>query len=283
MEMTRRSIGYWTTLALILGGVHLAAAADLPPAAQVYKAPPAVAAYNWTGFYIGGNVGGAWGSFDPSTTTAFANFPVAGYILAADVPAVNAAGQQSIKPSGFTGGFELGYNLQAGSFVYGVEGDIESLHLSGNSTSGPVIYPNTLPAGFCPLNCFTINSAANINWLATARGRLGIAANNWLFFATGGAAFTTLRGTFSFTDTVPTTESASISSSRTGYTVGGGAEVRLWDNWSLKAEYLFVDFARVSVNSSNLISAGFPIPGQVFAHSIDLKANIARAGLNYHF
>lgn len=208
--------------------------------------------------------------------------------MAGNVPGVNAAGQQSIKPSGFTGGFELGYNWQAGNVVYGLEGDVESFHLSGSSTSGPVLYTvvgyTPGPPG-CPTNCFTINSAAHTDWLATARGRLGFAANNWLFFATGGAAFTTLNGSFSFADTVAT-ESASLSSTRVGVAVGGGVEARLWANWSVKAEYLFVDFARVSVNSVNLVGptcAVGPCNGQVFTHSLDLTANIARVGLNYHY
>jgi outer membrane immunogenic protein len=68
-----------------------------------------------------------------------------------------------------------------------------------------------------------------------------------------------------------------------GYTVGGGVEAKLWAHWSVKAEYLFVDFGRVSVNSNNLVAGGFPLPAQVFTHSLDLRADIARVGLNYHF
>jgi outer membrane immunogenic protein len=264
-------------LAGLIGTPALAADLTQP----IYKAPPAAPmASSWTGFYIGGTAGGAWASFDPSTTTTFN--PV-GYLDAANVPAVNAAGQQSIRPSAFTGGLELGYNWQASNFVYGLEGDVESFHLSGSSTSGPVVYPSTLPGGSCPFNCFTVNSAAHTDWLATARGRLGVtAAGNWLFFVTGGAAFTSLNGTFSFTDPI-TTESGSISSTRVGYTVGGGVEAKLWAHWSVKAEYLFVDFGRVSVNSNNLVGGGFPLPAQVFTHSLDLRADIARVGLNYHF
>ena len=279
--MKRNIIGGLAISALLIAApLSVASAADMAVKAPPAPPPPA---WTWTGFYVGGNAGGAWGSFDPSTTTV----PAPGGSLGFNnVPAVNAAGQQSIKPSSFTGGIELGYNLQASNVVYGVEGDIESLHLAGNSTSGPVIYPSSLPGGACPFNCFTINSAASIDWLATARGRLGLAANNWLFFATGGAAFTTLRGTFSFTDPAPTTESGSISNNKIGYAVGGGVEARLWANWSLKAEYLFVDFARVAVNSNNVFvggPGGGPAPTQVYTHSIDLKANIARVGLNYHF
>jgi outer membrane immunogenic protein len=269
---------------LLITTAWLAALTGTPAIAadMALKAPPpAPVVSSWAGFYIGANAGGAWGSFDPSTTTTFTPVRSGGYFLAADVPGVNAAGQQSIKPSAFTGGFELGYNFQAGNFVYGLEGDIESFHLSGSSTSGAVFYPFGVS---CSLgnSCFTMNAAAHTDWLATARGRLGIAANNWLFFATGGAAFTTLNGSFSFADSL-STESGSIQSTRVGYTVGGGVESRLWGNWSVKGEYLFVDFGQVSTVSNNLAAGGFPFPGQVFTHSIDLKANIARLGVNYHF
>lgn len=264
-------------LAAVLAFSGPAFAADLTLPVKA-PPPPATPVYSWTGFYIGGNAGGAWGSFDPSSTTTFTP---GGYFILPNPPIVSAAGQQSIKPSGFTGGFELGYNWRAGNFVYGLEGDIESLHLSGSSTSGQVLYSGGVS---CPANCFTVNSAAHTDWLATTRGRLGVAANNWLLFATGGAAFTTLNGSFSFADSTPTTESGSISSTKVGYTVGGGVEAKLWANWSVKAEYLYVDFGRVSVTSNNLFETGFgPVPAQVFTHSLDLKANVARVGLNYHF
>ena len=125
---------------------------------------------------------------------------------------------------------------------------------------------------------FTIMSSASTDWLATARGRLGVAANNWLFFATGDAAFTALHGGFSFFDTFGATESVSFSNGKTGYTVGGGVEAGLWGRWTVKAEYLYVNFGAVS-------ATGFlaQFPTQPLSHNIDLKANIARVGLNYRF
>jgi len=129
-------------------------------------------------------------------------------------------------------------------------------------------------------------SNASTSWLATGRGRVGIAANNWLFYATGGVAFTNLDANFNFTDTFANAaESASISGTRVGWTAGGGIEAGLWQGWSVKAEYLFVDFGSVSVNSTNLRAFTPPInlPTNVFTHSVDLKANIARVGINYRF
>jgi outer membrane immunogenic protein len=239
--------------------------------------PPPALAYSWTGFYIGVNAGGTWGTFDPLTSTVFS--PI-GYFASSSVPAIGTAGIQSIKPSGFTGGFEAGYNWQSGNIVFGIEADIESFQLKGTATTGPVLYPCCAPTSF------TIASNASTSWLNTDRARLGIAFNNWLFFVTGGAAITNLNANFAFTDTFATAaESASISSTRLGWTAGGGIEASLWRGWSVKAEYLFVDFGRVSVNSTNLTAFTPPInfPTNVFTHSVDLTASIARVGLNYRF
>jgi outer membrane immunogenic protein len=122
---------------------HPAVGADLPVrAAPAYNSPPfAVAVYNWSGFYVGGNLGGAWGDFDANTTTVFS--PI-GYFATTSPPAINAVGAQHIHASGFTGGGQAGYNWQAGSIVYGIEVDIDHLGLKG-STSATGVYPCCAP------------------------------------------------------------------------------------------------------------------------------------------
>ncbi|MGC1776391.1 MAG: outer membrane beta-barrel protein [Xanthobacteraceae bacterium] len=257
--------------ALAVGGLATIIVAPASAAPRVPVSPP-TPVFNWTGFYVGGTAGGAWGSFNPSSSTAMV--PV-GELSAADVQAINAAGSQSIRPDGFTGGFEAGYNWQPSNFLFGLEGDIEAFHLSGSASSGPMLYHGG--AG-----TFTVTSNASADWLATARGRLGYVAGNWLFYATGGAAFTDLHGSFSFSETAfGGAEAASLSSSKTGYAVGGGVEASLSRQWSLKAEYLFVDFGTVS--ASGTAAGGVLVPTYPFTHTMDLKANIARLGLNYHF
>jgi len=255
---------------MAIAGLDAASAADLP--VRAYTKAPVIAdpIYSWTGGYIGVNAGGAWGSSNSSTSTMFS--PV-GYFLPENVPLVNAAGVQNIKPNGFTGGFEAGYNWQAGNFVFGIEGDIESFHLGGNASTAAAYSGKT-----CPNQCFFVMSSAGTSWLATTRGRVGVAANNWLFFATGGAAFTSLKGSFSFADNNPTTEAVSLSNNKTGYTLGGGIEAALWSRWSVKAEYLYVNFGSVSGTGALM-----QVPTQPMFHIIYLKANIARAGLNYRF
>jgi outer membrane immunogenic protein len=177
---------------------------------------------------------------------------------------------------------EAGYNWQVGSFVFGVESDFNYLGLRGHATSSAT-YPDTAPVAFA------INSSVNTNWLFTARPRVGIASGNWLFYATGGLAITDLNAKFTFADNcgdtqcngpgVPSAfETASFSRTKLGYAVGGGIEAGLWSNWTVKAEYLYVNFGTSSIKLVAPLPFGSQQP---FTHSVDLQANIARIGLNY--
>lgn len=245
-------------------------AADMPLKAP--SPPPAV--YNWTGFYAGLNAGGGWGTSDPTTSTVFS--PI-GYFATTSVTAINAVGAQTVHPDGFIGGGQVGYNQQINSFVWGLEADFNYMGLKG-STSGGAVYPCCAPTGF------TINSTVRTDWLLTARPRIGFANNNWLFYATGGLAVSNLKGSFSFTDTfAAAAESASFNTTKAGWTVGGGVEVGLGGHWTAKAEYLYLDFGTATVNSANLTTTIGAFPANVFTHSANLNANIARAGVNYRF
>jgi outer membrane immunogenic protein len=265
---------------LLLTGIALVAASSANAAdmAPVYKGPPPVAAYSWTGFYIGGTIGWIRGSFDPTTSTVLGAIAPFFNAPGAVVAAVNGAGAQSNTPTNVTAGVEAGANWQWGHVVGGVEADIQSIRLSGGIQTGPNQFPGQ-PAG----QNFTIASAASADWLFTGRGRLGLAWDNWLVYGTGGLAVTTLNAQFSFADRFGASESGLINgNTRVGYAVGGGVEVELWSGFSVKAEYLYVNFNAVSVTSTNLvIFPAVPITGQPFTHSVDLKANIGRVGLNY--
>lgn len=276
--------------ALAAVGAAPALAADLPAArAPVYAKAPAIVepVYNWTGFYVGGTAGGAFGSFDPSTSTTAQGG--ASYFNTGNIPGVNAAGAQSIKPAGFTGGFEAGYNWQISNFVVGLEGDFEYLGQNGNAaTSG--VYAVSAPASF------TVTSSASATWLATARARAGIASNDWLFFATGGAAFTNIKASFGFSDNCGAvftcdgflgpasnaTEASAFSSTKTGFAVGGGIEKAIiGQNWTVKIEYLYVGFG--TVTGTGVLTTGGLAGTQLMTHSYDLKDNIVRIGVNYKF
>jgi outer membrane immunogenic protein len=134
-------------------------AADLPRRhAMPAKAPAYEAPYNWTGFYVGINGGGAWGH---STWS-------------------NPAGTADADPSGGVVGGTLGYNYQMGQVVFGVEGDIDWSNIRGSTSTG------ICTGGTCE----TRNS-----WLATARGRIGYAFDRVMPFVTGGAAFGDIKAT----------------------------------------------------------------------------------------
>jgi outer membrane immunogenic protein len=254
------------------------------------KDPPAPShAYNWSGWYGGVNAGGAWGhSSDPTTTV----WSIVGYFEAPSVSSINSAGAQTNNPNGFIGGGQAGANWQTGNFVSGIEADFNYLGLKKSTTStGP--YPCCSTS-----NVFAVNSSISTDWLATIRGRLGVTSNNWLYYFTGGAAFTDLHANFGFTDFCGTNavcnggvpfpigfEAASVSTIKTGYTVGGGVEAALSGNWRVKAEYLYVNFGNVS--AAGLITGATQIAdgsnNNPFTHSANLTANIVRVGINYHF
>jgi outer membrane immunogenic protein len=179
-----------------------------------------------------------------------------------------------------TGGFTAGYNWQVNNAVLGLEGDINYFGFKGSATS-TALYP------CCAPDTFTINSSVSADWLATIRGRLGfLAAPTWLLYATGGAAIADVKGSFNFTDTFSAaTESAAFRDTRLGWTAGVGTEYAFGGGWSFKAEYLYVDLGRASTTSTNLVGfAGTtPYPSNVYTHSVDLKSNIVRVGVNYKF
>jgi opacity protein-like surface antigen len=230
--------------------------------------PPPV--HNWGGFYTGVNADIAWGQFDPVTST------VSDGAISRAVPQVNAAGRQKAGPFGFSGGVQAGYNWQSGSWVAGIEGDVSYLHLN---------FPAVAYAQFSPFtsNTGVINAYANANWVATLRPRLGFASGSWLYYVTGGLAFTQFDDDFALSvDTAAGgnffEQSAEIKGFRVGYAAGGGVEHAIDNNWSVRAEYQHVGFGRVTAKQ-----VAIDDPSQVTTQSADLQANFLRLGLNYRF
>ena len=237
--------------------------------------PAAAPSCTWTGFYIGANVGGAWGKADARTTTIL--IPGGYDFVATDITQIHDVGSQDLEPSGFTGGGQIGYNFQAGHFVFGAEADFNAANLE-ESQSGTAEYISA------PGTSFTIKQSVSTDWLITARARVGFTAGHFLFYGTGGLAVTKINYDESFTDTFAAArENSSIRETKAGWTVGAGIEYQLNCHWSLKAEYLYADFGRVSATSTNLTAIGGAFPENVFTHSSDLAAHIGRFGINYKF
>ena len=263
---------------------HVASAADMPVKAPV--ATVAAPVHNWTGFYVGANAGYAWGNSDASSTTTCLATTPPGWSCTPSNPAslvngpfTDALGTGSLNPKGFAGGVQAGYNFQNSNFVYGLEVDFGALNLRA-SRSGSGIMPHFA------IGLTTVGSSIETDWLFTARGRLGWSLSNVLVYATGGLATTNLKTGNSYRDSFanPGFESSSSSRVKTGWTLGGGIEWAMTPNWSVRGEYLYVDFG--SITTSGNIGTSIvtvPLVAQPLSTSTDLKVNIARVGINYKF
>jgi len=231
---------------------------------------------DFKGFYIGANGGGAHNESNAKTSTVFSP---TGYFATTSVPAIATAGKQELTRNGFTGGGQAGYNYQRNRLVLGFETDFGGMSLSA-SKSSTATYP------CCAPTAFTINQIVSTNWLFTARGRVGFAHGPVLVYGTGGLAMTNINYKTRFTDTFATAaESATVDSTQTGWIAGGGVEVRISHEWSLKGEFLHADFGSTSTTSTNLTAFTPPIafPTNVFTHTTDLTSNIYRTGFNFRF
>ena len=209
-------------------GMGAASAADL--AARPYTKAPAYIEpiFNWSGFYVGGHIGGAWtneGWINTANTTAFGDLiPGQGFRQ---------------RNSGVFGGGQMGYNWQANNFVFGLEGTISGLDNKGS------VLNTVFGAGDDQFRW-------RADWMATITGRAGIAVNNNLFYAKGGYAGVNNR--LSVTD-------AFGSGSRThwhnGWTVGAGWEYGITQNWIVGLEYDYAAFEHKSLPARR---RGCPVP-----------------------
>lgn len=266
---------------LVLAGIAgivfagAASAADLP--APVYKAARTVAPVPaWSGFYAGVNFGYGWDSgasgLPISTTDP---------LLAAFIVDFAASGSypDRMSPSahGAIGGGQVGYNWQFQSrWLAGIEADLQGAGIKGTDTQArtPLFFEAT-----------STSLSKSISWFGTVRGRVGFLVDpQWLLYATGGAAYGETKLGFGMINTdfgciVGGTlcVNGTSSSVRVGWTAGAGIEAMLAPNWSFKAEYLYIDLGRQSVNFLAFTAPVSFSPSPVF------HEQIARAGLNYHF
>jgi outer membrane immunogenic protein len=157
------------------------------------------------------------------------------------------------EPEGGFGGGQIGYNWQRDRIVFGLEGDFQGADISGRA--------------------FAIDGStarSDMNWFSTVRGRLGYASGPWLFYATGGLAIADVDNRVSLVGPAPTT--FRDSDTLTGYAVGGGLEWKFAQNWSAKAEYLYLGLGDSTLHNST---------GESLRVNNDVQT--VRVGLNYHF
>jgi len=246
-------------------------AADLPSraVAPAFVAPAPIA-FSWTGFYVGLNVGAAFGNSYTPTFVAGGLFPTAASNL---VPGTSAGG------TAFTFGGQAGYNWQVNQFVFGLETDINwrdgAGNLNGTYATNPVGYGAAYPS-------YTLSGFSSDRWYGTLRGRIGFAADRALFYATGGLAYgerndgtVTVNGAGAFPNVV---FGSGSSGWRTGWALGAGIEYAVTNNWTIKGEYLHLDYGSTTTTYSG--GAGGALKYTVRRSDTD---DVIRLGVNYKF
>ena len=265
--------------ALTAVGAVAAQAADLPTRkeapAPIFVPPP----FTWTGFYIGLNAGGIFSSGSRSLTIVDPHAGVDGAFLNGALPGGLGSGQ-----SGFIGGGQAGYNWQTGSFVLGVVTDFDGTTLSKSR--------NLLGTGFWnpylgTTDNLTLNSKVSLDWLGTTRAKVGFVVtpdNRFMIYGTGGVAYGGGSAHVSVYDSaVNAYWSGNPSASRVGWTVGAGVEYAFTNNWTLGAEYLYVDLGKSNFTTAGNAAAAFAFPDVYAQGHVNYNASIFRALVNYKF
>ncbi|WP_225713198.1 TonB-dependent receptor domain-containing protein [Bradyrhizobium semiaridum] len=241
---------------------------DTPP---TFRKAPSAAAWDWSGFYAGGNAGYAWG-----TAKTYAGF----IDNASQTPLDGDRPSAALDHAGL--GIQAGYNWTMGRMVAGIEGDVVYGNQRGRSSSScptaacnPALLPLDAPMS-ADLNY-------RLDWMASLRGRVGVAVTpETLAYVTAGVPF----GTVSSSGTVSgfTTSGAAITTPfkvdtfRFGWAVGAGLESRLFGNWTGRIEYLHSDLG--SFRATPNPAAGM---ATVFDSDAQVRTDAVRVGVNYRF
>jgi outer membrane immunogenic protein len=228
----------------LLTGVALAAlggsalAADLPARRGMpVKAPEPVSyGYNWSGFYIGAHGGGGWSE---------------------KCLAFSGASEGCHDGDGWLGGGQIGFNVQSGQFVFGVEFSGSWADISGSHTG--------LQAPFGTYS-------SDVNTILLFTGRVGMTFDRMLLYVTGGGAW--VRDEYSY---ALGGFSSSTEANRTGWTIGAGIEYGLSPNWSIAAQYNYVD-----LGNKDVTFAATPAFA-AFTSDADHQLHLATVRLNYRF
>jgi outer membrane immunogenic protein len=221
-------------------------AADL----HVKAKPPAPVPppFSWTGFYIGGNLGGAWFKNDVTDSFFGLNF--------------NNGNNNGV----FIGGGQVGFNYQVSNLVWGVE-----WHFDGASNN------NNGNGVFVPIPGQTVQVTANDRWVTTFAARLGLAYDRVLFYVKGGGGWVGFNGFTVANLNTGASFTGSGSSTDSGWLAGGGLEWAFADNWSLRFEYDYLGLG----SRTFTIPAGFPfLAGDTFTTG-NRNLQMATVGINY--
>jgi len=236
--------------------------------------PPPVPTFSWTGFYIGGNLGGDWGRFSDSisipSTTAFG------------LTEPSTLFPFTLTDSSILGGGQIGYRWQAAQWVYGIEGEFDGTNLRSAQTAGAIT------GVLIPGDTFTLKT----NWEASVRVSAGYSWDRWLAYVTGGVAFADVEAGASFIPTLAggiafPGSAGSETKVLTGGTIGAGLDYALNQKWDLGVEYRYTDYGSANFNNGVVAAIGAGVGGPfVFAPATaraGLSTNQIVGRLNYRF
>jgi outer membrane immunogenic protein len=211
-----------------------ASAADLGRRVAPVIAPaPAPVVFNWTGLYLGVNGGGGWGDEDCESCSSGANdFSISGPFV----------------------GAQVGFNWQFSSIVLGLEADAQWSGITGRCNGA---------GGSNDCNGPPQLTVQDLDWFGTIRGRIGLALGNWMPYITGGWAYGS--------GTRDSSVAGSDSANHSGWAAGAGVEWAINRNWSIKAEYQYLDFG----------SRNYVLPGPGPDPDVSMTAHTARIGVNF--
>jgi outer membrane immunogenic protein len=256
---------FLTSLAITLAAGPVLAEDLMPPVTEP--------SFDWTGFYVGVNGGYNWGQLDISDNSVTTSGPLVGFDEGDISPAETFTGEDSSTSiDGWLGGAQIGYNHQMGLWVIGIEADFQGLDFEdSDSFLGSIAGPY-------------YETASEINAFGTVRGRAGYAFDNVLLFVTGGLAGAESEAHLAIQGGVPGAFtgprfSDSQTESMLGYVIGGGLEWAIADSaWSVKAEYLHVDFG-----SERYAFSFAGTGGDTATSDGEVTLDIARVGVNFAF
>jgi outer membrane immunogenic protein len=250
----------------VLAAASQASAADLAARAPVYtKAPEYAAVSNWTGWYIGGNVGYGWGTNTTDATFLPSEIAFGGI----------QNGSLRSNTTGVVGGAQFGYNWQTNNFLAGFEADFQGSGVKGSSQQ-QLLFVDGAPTPSGNIR----SSSQELSWFGTVRGRLGFTViPSFLLYGTGGLAYGQVKaaGNTVF-DSGAQLVPANLSTTRTGWAAGAGAEWMFAPGWSAKVEYLHIDLGSVSATGVDTLT-----PANGVRYTFQNQFDTVRVGVNYHF
>jgi outer membrane immunogenic protein len=263
------------------------------------KAPPLEVPFTWNGWYIGGNVGWMRGNADYDTVCptltpncpllipffAFNNvIPGIGPILTFVPNPFTSLPGGSASSNSFMGGGQVGYNFQSGPVVFGAEADLDATHIRASLTRNAVSFAPSPPGFFGNV---AATSTFDNDWIASVRGRLGLAWGRFMVYGTGGIAFagTNVNTAFVYTppgNAIPAfTQAPPIGTSSSqviaGWTAGVGGEWYVGERISVAAEYRHSDFGNQNY------TLGVDTNGTLVSTNVHYTTDQVTVRGNWHF